>query len=68
MAHKFDDITQVKVKEQRNANGVFIRPLHVQQFELEYWGYIKELMDSNPDLKSVADVMRHALKKATGRV
>lgn len=53
--------------ERLNAKGINVKALHIKQFEIEYHNLIDEIR-LNQNIKSVADAVRWALKKATGRV
>lgn len=54
-------------KEQKNKYGVQTKPLFYRHLELEYWQLIAELRAKH-ELKTDADAIRYALKRATGRV
>jgi hypothetical protein len=58
------------VKEQKRSNGQFTRPLFIKHLELDYWQMIEEIMNTqfdNPREATMADVIRFALKRSTGR-
>ena len=65
---KNSNIVSDNLKEQRNANGLFTRPLYIKHLELEYWCYLKEIKQQNPDIKSIADLIRFMAKRCTGRI
>lgn len=53
--------------ERLNANGELIKTLIIKQFQQEYWNEI-ELIKLNQNIKSTADAVRWALKRANGKL
>lgn len=57
-------------KEQRRKSGEFTHPLYIKHLENEYWEFMDELahdITTGDKLPTIADVIRYALKKSTGR-
>lgn len=53
--------------EEKNAKGIITKRLYIKQLELEYWELINEVK-KNYNVKSTADALRFALKRATNRI